>query len=433
MDLLAGTYTVQITDTNGCVTIQDIVLTAPDPIVPTLLADTLPSGTNISCAGMNDGAVTLTNSGGAGGNTYAWTGPNGFTANTPDISSLFAGQYCATITDANNCNANACITIIEPGILDVTASATAADCGQASGAIDAAVGGGTAPFLYLWSNGSPNEDLSNVATGNYSINVTDANGCIDSTTVQLIGAPAITGDAVVSNSLCNGGDNGLIDLTMISGTAPFSFAWTGGAQSEDINALEAGGYLVAVTDAAGCTWSDVFTVNEPDAIAVDSTVLVYASGANISALGASDGSIAVGASGGTAPFTYLWSNGSTGSSVEGLPAGDYTVTITDANGCTRILEFTLTEPNDIEMPNGFTPNRDGQNDYFVIHGIQGYPDNQFIVLNRWGNVVFDQLNYKNDWAGENQKGDMLPNGTYFVILRLGSDAKNLQGYVDLRR
>jgi large repetitive protein len=111
----------------------------------------------------------------------------------------------------------------------------------------------------------------------------------------------------------------------------------------------------------------------------------------------------------------------------------YAVTITDANGCALQLQFELTGPETIGMPTGFTPNGDGQNDVFIIHGIEGFPENQLIVFNRWGNVVYDQLNYRNTWSGENQQGEQLPNGTYFIILRLGSDAANLQGYVDLRR
>jgi gliding motility-associated-like protein len=190
---------------------------------------------------------------------------------------------------------------------------------------------------------------------------------------------------------------------------------------------------VQVTDASGCTWSDLFTVHEPDAISAESTVLTHDNDFNVSAPGAHDGGIAVEATGGTTPYTYLWSNGATSSTVEGLAVGTYSVTITDANGCSRTLEFTLTGPDGIELPTGFTPNGDGHNDLFVIHGLENHPENQLLVFNRWGNVVYDRLNYKNDWGGENREGEYLPNGTYFIILRLGSDATNLQGYVDLRR
>ncbi|MFT3886412.1 MAG: gliding motility-associated C-terminal domain-containing protein [Flavobacteriales bacterium] len=84
------------------------------------------------------------------------------------------------------------------------------------------------------------------------------------------------------------------------------------------------------------------------------------------------------------------------------------------------------------LPTGFTPNGDGANDAYIVRGLEAYPDNELTVFNRWGNVVFQQLNYRNTWRGENREGDVLPNGTYFVILRLDGSS-TLQNYVDLRR
>ncbi len=128
-----------------------------------------------------------------------------------------------------------------------------------------------------------------------------------------------------------------------------------------------------------------------------------------------------------------WSNGSTGPVLNGVPAGSYTATITDANGCTVRTTITITQPEDVTLPTGYTPNGDGYNDFFVVRGLDAYPNNTFTVFNRWGNVVFDTFNYKNDWAGQNTTGDELPNGTYFVIITLKGGERTLQGYVDLRR
>jgi gliding motility-associated-like protein len=137
--------------------------------------------------------------------------------------------------------------------------------------------------------------------------------------------------------------------------------------------------------------------------------------------------------GGTLPYNVLWNTGATSDAITGLTAGAYAVTVTDANGCSLDMAFLLEHPTDIVVPTGFTPNGDGQNDAFVIGGLEGYPENQLVVLNRWGNVVYERLNYTNDWRGENHEGEFLANGTYFVILRLKRTDTVLQNYVDLRR
>ncbi len=431
--LLEGTYTLNVTDENGCSLAEDVVIIAPEPITWELIASTVPGGTNISCHGMNNGAISTSVSGGSGTYEATWTGPNGSNSSSLEVTDLFAGEYCITITDGNGCSVSDCITLTEPEALHVTTVASPAGCGQSNGSVDAIISGGIAPYTHAWSNGAISEDISGVPANSYWTIVTDANGCTDSTMAQVTGGTAITGEGLVGDALCHGDPSGSISLTMTSGSAPYSFAWTGGSTDEDLTGLQAGSYMVQVTDAGGCSWSHLFTVHEPDAVDAESSVVTHDNGFHVSAPGAHDGTIAVEAIGGTAPHTYVWSNGATSGTVEGLSVGTYTVTITDANGCTRMLEFTLTGPDGVELPTGYTPNGDGHNDLFVIHGLENHPENQLLVFNRWGNVVYDRLNYKNDWGGENREGEYLPNGTYFVILRLGSDAMNLQGYVDLRR
>ena len=431
--LSAGEYVLTVTDLNGCVTTMPINLQDPAPMDAELLPSILPGGTNISCAGLSDGSLQTLITGGVPGLSHIWDGPGGYTSTDADISGLGAGQYCLTVTDTNGCSVQQCITLTAPEGLDASATTTPTDCGQSAGTASATVVGGTAPFAFLWSNGQTSAGLSGIAMGTYAVTVTDANGCTAQATAVVTGSSAAQGTATVSDALCNGNADGVIDLTMTSGTAPYSYTWTGGLTTEDIAGLAAGSYQVHVIDAAGCSWSAIYTVDQPPVIGIDSTVLVHANGSNISTLGAADGSITVDANGGTGPYTYLWSNGVTTATADGLTAGAYTVTITDANGCVQQFSFLLDQPSGVQLPTGFTPNGDGFNDLFVVRGIEEHHDNQLLVFNRWGNVVFDQLNYRNTWGGENVQGEPLPNGTYFVILRLGSDAANLQGYVDLRR
>jgi gliding motility-associated-like protein len=157
-------------------------------------------------------------------------------------------------------------------------------------------------------------------------------------------------------------------------------------------------------------------------------------GHNITMFGGSDGSITLNPAGGTPPYSFAWSNGSSTQNLSGLSAGTYSVVITDANGCVTTQLITLDEPYDLEMPTGYSPNNDGYNDAFVVHGIEAYPDNHLQVFNRWGNLVYDVDDYKNTWQGTGKTtGGPLPDGTYFVILTINSTNKVLKGYVDLRR
>ncbi|MFN3875031.1 MAG: gliding motility-associated C-terminal domain-containing protein [Flavobacteriales bacterium] len=428
----AGTYAATVTDMNGCTATVQVEVSAPEPIAAAFdLSDF--NGAGISCSGANDGSIGAAISGGAGGYQLAWSGPGGFSSSGAQIVELGAGTYCLTITDANGCTAQACATLTEPQPLSASTVSTMASCGQANGAIDLSVSGGTGPFAFAWSNGAAAEDLSGLDGGGYRVIVTDANGCQTTAGATVDATPAVLAQGQSLPVLCNGGATGSIDLSILSGVAPFGFAWSNGATTEDLQGIGGGGYSVTVTDANGCTWSGQFTVAESPAIEIDISTSSHAGGYAISTHGGGDGTISASVQGGTAPYSFQWSNGDASSTISGLAAGTYTLTVTDANGCTRTLEVVLREPDDLEMPTGYTPNGDGHNDLFHIRGLDAYPGNLLTVLNRWGNVVCERLNYKNDWAGENSQGEPLPNGTYFVILSINNGQRTLQGYVDLRR
>ncbi|HRF81824.1 MAG TPA: gliding motility-associated C-terminal domain-containing protein, partial [Flavobacteriales bacterium] len=277
------------------------------------------------------------------------------------------------------------------------------------------------------------QDLSDLSPGNYAVTVSDANGCIAEANATVNGSPAIEASANPTNITCFGDPSGALDLNVSNGTAPFTFQWNNGATTEDLTGITAGNYSVTITDAAGCSYTTSFSIQAPTAIAFATHLSSYAQGYNVSAFGAQDGSIATAVSGGVEPYTFAWSNGATTESISGLPAGTYTLVVTDANGCTASLTAELTEATDLEMPTAYSPNNDGANDRFVVRGIEGYPRNLLTILNRWGNVVYEQPNYKNEWAGQNGQGDELPNGTYFVILSINDGSRTLQGFVDLRR
>lgn len=430
--LAAGTYVLTVTDANNCTATDSMALVPPTPITAELDAATFASGSHISCFGLADGSIAATITGGAEPLDLLWNGPDAFASTEATLDSLSSGTYCLTVQDTNQCAAEFCITLIEPDSLSISLASTTASCGLATGSVDASISGGSAPFETTWSNGAATEDLTEVVAGTYLITVTGANGCTATLAAGVGGSPAVDAEATVAAPLCHASASGMIDISVVSGTAPFSFIWGDGSTGEDLADAEGGDHTVTITDSLGCTWDTLITITAPDALLADTLLSLYADGYNVSTWGGSDGSIALGISGGTPPYTYAWGDGSPDGTRYGLTAGTYTVTVTDANGCSLELTVTLIQPDELEMPSGFTPNGDGNNDAFVVHGIDAYPENQLTVFNRWGNVVFEQLHYSNQWHGENLEGQQLPNGTYFVILRLNADL-TLQHYVDLRR
>jgi gliding motility-associated-like protein len=432
-DLGAGNYTATITDINGCTLQVDVVLNAPVPMTIALDAFNFPGGTQISCADANDGSISATIGGGTEAYSLVWSGPENFSASTTTLNELAPGNYCLVATDANGCTQNACIALVAPEVLAASATATPAACGENIGTVDLSVTGGSTPYAFQWANGSTTQDLSAQSPGINTVTITDANGCTTATLATVTGTPAVLAEGVVTNNVCSGGTSGSIELSVTSGTAPFDFLWSTGETSASLSGLEAGTRTVTISDNNGCTFTSTFLITENAAITIDAELSQHTAGYNISTWGGNDGSISTTVSGGTAPYSYSWSNGSTATRLYSQPAGTYTLEVTDANGCTASIIVVLTQPDDLIMPTGYSPNGDGANDTFFIRGLDAYPSNTFVVLNRWGNVVYDRLNYRNDWNGENIQGQMLPNGTYFVILTVNDGARTLQGYVDLRR
>lgn len=431
--LAPGNYEAVMVDMNGCTTTLSITLQAPEPVQGTLVASSQPSGTSISCQGANDGSINASINGGTGPYTLAWIGPDGFTSDLGMLEALAPGVYCLEATDAFGCSFSDCITITEPQALSASATAVHAECGNANGAVQLVVNGGSAPMTYAWNNGSTAQDLSGLEPGNFEVLISDANGCTAVASALVTGTPAVSAEGITTNNLCFGDATGTIDLELTSGIAPFQVLWNTGATGNSLSGLSAGSYSVVITDANGCTFTASYVVSQKDELHIDLQPYTHTNGYNISMYQGNSGSVQTSVSGGTAPYSYAWSNGANTPDLFNLSAGTYLLEVTDANGCTAQLSITLTEPSDLEMPTGFSPNGDGANDFFFIRGLDAYPANTFVVLNRWGNVVYDRLNYRNDWRGENTQGQDLPNGTYFVILKVDEGSRTLQGYVDLRR
>lgn len=428
----AGTYTVTVTDANGCTASTSVGITPQNSMVVSLQPSDF-NGYNISCADGSNGNIELSVTGGSPNYSYAWTGPNGFTSNAQDVSGLVAGTYTVTVTDANGCFITAQNTLAAPSPISAIFSSLDANCTSHDGAIAMDVAGGVSNYSYLWSTGSTQSDISGLTAGAYTVTVTDGNGCTMTDTAFVGTVSLLATTYGVTQPTCMAANEGAIVLTVTNGTAPFTYAWSTGATTNAISGLEGGLYICTTNDSNGCVVVDSIQVNAPAGVSVAVTSPLYGSGYNISVMGGSDGSIDLTVVSGTAPFTFAWSTGATTEDLTGLPAGTYSVTVTDAAGCSATALITLTEPFELVMPNGFSPNADGANDFFVVRGLEDFPDNHIQIFNRWGNLVYETDHYTNDWPGISNKGDVLPDATYFVVLEVNGGEIKLNSYVDLRR
>jgi gliding motility-associated-like protein len=371
--------------------------------------------------------------GGAPSYSYSWTGPNGFSSGAEDISGLYAGNYTVIVTDQNGCAITMQDTLNEPAAISAIFTSMDAHCAMHDGLIAADILGGTGNYSCLWSNGSTTHDISGLTSGAYTVAITDGNGCTVTDTAMVGSASNLEAVYTVTGGNCSGSNEGAIVMNITNGTAPYTYLWSTGETTSSLSGLAPGTYICTMGDSMGCVLVDSIEVTAPQNLSIVIDSHVYPTGHNISTMNGHDGMIDLTVSGGTAPYTFQWSNGATSEDLNGLSAGTYAVIVTDANGCSTQAVITLTQPVDIMMPTGFSPNGDGANDYFVVQGLENYPNNHIEIYNRWGNKVFSADNYTNKWQGVNDNGDPLPDATYFVILQVNGGEMKLDSYVDLRR
>jgi len=332
----AGTYTATITDANGCTSTSSVTVTEPLD-----LAFNLTINSPISCNGADDAIVSYVITGGTAPYYNIFSGTDTMAAMATDtVGPVNLPQY--VIYDANGCYDTTSVLITEPTAL---VAATVVDSnvtcnGFANGGITASASGGTGAYTYAWSNAATTVSITGVMANTYTVTVTDANGCTDTSSATITEPTALIATSVVdSNVTCNGLSNGGASASAIGGTSPYSYAWSNAATTPSITGVSAGTYTVTVTDANGCTSTSSATVTEP-ALLVAATVL----DSNVTCFAGNDGGLTASASGGTTTYSYLWNTSATNASISGLSAGTYSVTVTDANGCTDSTSATVTEP-----------------------------------------------------------------------------------------
>jgi gliding motility-associated-like protein len=338
--LVAGSYTVTVTDANLCTASASVTITEP----ATALTGSITSQTNVSTFGGNDGSVTITASGGSGSYQYR-LGAGTYQA-SGTFGTLVAGSYNVTIQDASMCTVIVPVTITQPinplgG--SITAQTDVVCFGASTGSVTVVGTGGVAPLEYKIGAGAYQAPgtFSSLAAGSYTVTVRDALLATFDVPVTIIQPAApLTIATTRVNISCFGGTNGSATAIPAGGTGPYTFSWnTVPVQTTaSISSQPAGSYTVTVQDSKLCSAIATVTITQP--LALNGNMAVT----NVLCSGANTGALNLTVTGGTGPFGFLWSNSATTEDISGLTAGSYSVKITDANSCTANVPAQVTEP-----------------------------------------------------------------------------------------
>lgn len=328
-------YNCTVTDANGCTAVVSQVISQPP-----LLTVGLPK-TNVRCFGDSSGSITAVPQGGVGGYTYSWS-TGSIDGSIPNIP---IGSYTVTVTDANGCTTEATTVITEPSVLEVSISSYDTKCyNDSSARAFSVVTGGTAPYNYVWSS-SPLQtqpNAVNLRAGTYIITVTDINACTATASTVINQPPRLSvhiTDTV--HNICYDGRIGEATAVASGGSPGYRYVWNSVPLQYTVTAVQLGAsqYTVTVTDDSACIASASVIIRQPTRLTATNLVN------NALCFDSAQGSVKVFATGGTPQYTYAWNPDiSTSDSVINVLRGDYSVTITDANGCTLSQTYSVGQP-----------------------------------------------------------------------------------------
>lgn len=334
--LPAGTYRIIVSDDLGCNEGLDIVINEPAQLTSTSSVSTT------SCDGEPNGDASVVASGGTEPYTYRWSDSNNQTSST--ATGLAPQTYFVTVTDANNCSIIDTVDVAVPERLSVTLSSTEASCGEAAdGSVSAIADGGAGGYSYLWSDGiDPSmETVNNLPIGNYTVTVTDANGCTVTQSIAITEAAAFTVSTTVTDVNCIDSNSGAIDITVNDAVEPLSFNWSTGAATEDITDLQEGEQSGTITDANGCQVIVSATVQPAPEIETQYEIN------DATCNGLSDGSISITSSGSNGGYYYEWEDANNDSIRTNISAGLYAVEVLDREGCRAQDTIRVNEPDSV--------------------------------------------------------------------------------------
>ena len=350
-NLEPGTYVVFLNDANLCGPVSQIFeIVQPEPIEISLV-----NSVDILCFGENTGSIDINVIGGTPEQistevtqyNYLWIGPNGYTSNEQDIDNLFAGIYTVTVSDSLGCEEIFEVELTQPDDLIINYTTTDNSCYESDdGTITLDIQGGVEPYQIFWSNFGNGPTQTNLSAGIYEVTVIDAHDCEEVVNIEIIEAPIFDTNPVQTNISCFGETDGSINLNITGGIAPIFVSWDDDPSAgEDRNNLGPGTYNVLIEDSSGnnCTISHEFIIVEPQELILNAVVTNPLDCDNVNS-----GSIDLQVVGGTEPYTFLWSNGAVTEDLNDIPAGNYSVSVTDFMGCEVLDQFELIRPSDLE-------------------------------------------------------------------------------------
>jgi gliding motility-associated-like protein len=483
LNLKKGIYTVNVKDAVGCSNSMQVTIIEPSSPLAISLAPTQPLCNN------GNGSVTSLVSGGTTPYSFKWSSG----ATTQNLVSVPAGSYSLEVADINGCKAMAATLVKDAEAIDIQfSSVQAASCGASNGFIKSLVTGGSTPYSYQWKpGGETTNDLLNLPPGNYTLTITDKNGCSTSKEANVPATGNFLVKATPTNIICNGDKNGTASVLISGGIPPYSIAWSTGETTPSIKNLPAGNYSVMVKDGSGCSIGAIFSLSEPPALSLNLRVQ------SATCTGSTGGITSV--VNGDGPFLYNWQPGNISSpNLPNLTAGNYSLTVTDKNGCNKSATAVVSTTNsltislgkdtvicgtsgfdlspgsfesyawqngsanpvfrvtgegyywvtvkdrsgcvatdtikvvsgcgEIWFPTAFTPNGDGKNEEFGPLGNLAQISNfSMTIFDRWGLKVFESYNPAVKWNGQ-YRGNA-PGGNYAWFARY----KNRTGLMEMRK
>jgi hypothetical protein len=338
LNIGVGTYQVTVTDFNDCEFIASFTLTAPPAIQ---ITDT--NITNVSCFGQSNGAIQISTTGGVGNLSYEWS--NG--ATTQNLNNVPAGQYTLVITDGNHCELEQMFNISQPPQLvsQITVNSNIICNNNTTGSLTASGAGGVSPYTYSWSNGSTNATINNLSANTYTVIIKDQNNCTSQKSETLINPPVlIASTSSITNASCPAINNGSATIQVSGGVSPYTTLWSNGTNGNNLTNVSAGTYTYNVTDNYGCTVSGQVTIgSNPAAELIEDTVTP------LECFGDNNAAISIIANN-SAGYNIIWSNGQSGTSIENLSAGIYSVQASNPQGCiSNQLSFEIESPEAIVL------------------------------------------------------------------------------------
>ncbi|MBK8846205.1 MAG: SprB repeat-containing protein [Bacteroidetes bacterium] len=374
--LTAGTYTVTVTDNNGCTASNVYVLTTASAIVVN------PSQTTIACHG-GTSVLLVSPTGGSGTYTYSWSHDGGNTTNTATVT---AGVYYATVTDSAGCSVTYCFVVNQPSALACGITQVNVTCnGLTTGSATVNGTGGTGLYTYAWSNGQTMQTATGLGAGTYTATVTDGAGCTSTCTVTITEPTALSVGTSNTNVSCVN-PTGTAMAVVGGGTPPYTYLWSNGATTSAISGLAAGSYTVTVNDANGCgPISATAVIGAPTPVTCTASVTQ-----SISCSGYQNGQATVVPGGGNGVYNVIWNTApaQTTLTATGMGAGTYTVTVFDSDGCSSQCTVTVTEPGPLvySFSTGGAVCQGGNNGTATITPVGGTPytvGNAYVYL--WSN------------------------------------------------